>query len=95
MKCSGEHEQNIYIIAVNTILYNITGYGDCKLQGAVSRTSLQIDMKNFVGIRSGLQATKKEMKKVIFKKTEIQAFIISAMTFYFVYFTECNAIFSR
>ena len=53
-KWNVQESMNKTFIAANTILYNITGYGDCKLQDAVSRTSLRIDMKNFVGIKSGL-----------------------------------------
>ena len=46
----------------------------CKLQGSVSRTSLQIDMQNFCQYKIWLTRG----KKIIFtKKCEIQGFIIS------------------
>ena len=34
-------------------------YRSCKLQGFVSRTSLQIEMQNFVSTQSNLLVTKK------------------------------------
>ena len=50
-------------------------YRSCKLQSSVSRTSLQIDMQNFVSTKSDLLATKNE---VIFTKIWDTRFIISA-----------------
>ena len=64
------HENIQTFTAVNARVWS-----QCKLQGFISRTSLQIDMQNFSITKSDL---KKGRKKSFLSKYEIQGFIILA-----------------